>query len=212
MTSVFTGRHLLYAVLLGGAAACNGPASEPETTAATKPALSSSAATPDTSSAPVQTVRRFVKWYAKNWESLPQDFILNANGQDSTKFYAVNFPGTEQWLKALQQSGTVAPVYLTSWRTYFRRYDDTLRLNPQNDGPPAGFDYDFLMLSQEPDTKVADLQVGTCTVVHQQPGHAKVEARGPRHETWQEGLDFDLSQQADGRWLIDRIDNAPSTF
>ncbi|TGE29265.1 hypothetical protein [Hymenobacter metallicola] len=201
-------KQLAYALLLTGVAACNGPASAPETAAPPQASPPPAASTkPDTSSAPAQTVRRFIKWYARNGESLPGNFVLNDDGLDSTKFYTVNFPGTEEWLTAVQQSGTVSAAYLNGWRAYFRSYADTLRLHPQNDGPPAGFDYDLLMLSQEPDTKVAELQVGTCTVVQQQPGHAKVQARGPRHENWQEGLNFELSQGQDGRWLIDRIDN-----
>lgn len=199
-------KQLLYGLLLVGAAACNGPASTPETAAPeATPSAAASTATPDTSSAPAQTVRRFVKWYVRNTESLPGDFLLNADGQDSTKFYAVNFPGTEQWLTAVQQSGTVSAAYLNEWRAYFRRYDDTLRLHPQNDGPPAGFDYDFLMLTQEAEESAADLLIGTVTVTRQKGPRAHVQALGPKHESYYSALEFDLSQQADGRWLIDKI-------
>ncbi|UOQ50838.1 hypothetical protein [Hymenobacter cellulosivorans] len=194
---------ILSLLVLTAVFSCNGPTQPPETAApaATPPR----AAAADTATGPVRTARRYVSWYAAHYKDLSNGFILNDDGQDSTKFYTVDFPDTEDWLRRVQSSGTVSAVYLAGWRTYFRRYDDTLRLHPQNDGPPAGFDYDFLMLSQEPDTKVADLQVGTFTMTRRQGSYAHVQARGPKHETWQEGLDFDLTQQADGRWLIDKV-------
>ncbi|UOQ70067.1 hypothetical protein [Hymenobacter cellulosilyticus] len=198
-------KKLLYSVVLAGVVACNGPASAPETAQALPPSPAAASTTPATEPAPAQTVRRFVTWYIQKADSLPGNFVLNSEASDSTKFYAVDFPGTEEWLRAVQQSGTVSPAYLAQWRAYFRRYDDTLRLHPQNDGPPAGFDYDFLLLTQEAEETATDLQAGKFIVTQQQGAHAHVQVRGPQHETYQAGLDFDLSQQADGRWLIDKI-------
>ncbi|PJJ59822.1 hypothetical protein [Hymenobacter chitinivorans] len=195
-------KQRLFLLLLAATAACSTPATDqPETAAPLQPAAKPAA----TEAAPAQTARRFVGWYIQNAEKLPADFVLNSDAQDSTKFYAVNVPGTEDWLRAVQQSGTVSEAYLSDWRAYFRRYDDTLRLHPQNDGPAAGFDYDFLMLSQEPEENAADLQKGQFVVTRQQGRHAQVQARGPKHETYIVSLDFDLTQQADGRWLIDKI-------
>ncbi|TGE14071.1 hypothetical protein [Hymenobacter elongatus] len=197
-------RKYLILFLAAAPTACTSPADQPAKVERPVPVpepttVASSTAGPD------QTVRQFVDWYLAKWETLPTDFLLNDDGQDSTMFYAVNFPGTEIWLREVQKSGTVSSTYLAGWRTYFRRYADTLQLHPQNDGPPAGFDYDFLMLSQEADARAAELKVGTLVVTRRQGRRAQVQARGPRHENWQEGLDFELTQAADGRWLIDKI-------
>ncbi|MBG8555942.1 hypothetical protein [Hymenobacter guriensis] len=158
-----------------------------------------------------QTVRRFIGWYAATMEKLPGDFILNADGQDTTKFYAVNFPGTEQWLTALKASGFFADSYLQKWRTYFRQQNDSLRAHPQNDGPPPGFDFDFLTYSQEADTKLTELRAGTFATTFHDKNHALVKARGPHHnqgdENWQEALDVSLVRAANNRWLIEAISN-----
>lgn len=198
-------KQLLYVLLLAATAACSTPAPDQAETAASAPPQPTAKVAAPAEAAPAQTVRRFVSWYIQNTESLPGHFLLNDDGQDTTKFYAVDFPGTEAWLQAVQQSGTVSDVYLNQWRAYFRRADDTLRLHPQNDGPPAGFDYDFLMLSQEADEMAADLRIGTFTVVRQQGPRAHVQAQGPKHESYYAALEFDLTRQADGRWLIDKI-------
>ncbi|MCB2407961.1 hypothetical protein [Hymenobacter lucidus] len=195
------------------AAGCNSPSTAPEaSTLPAAPATKPAATVPADTAGPARTARRFVSWYATHQKELSNGLVLNDDGLDSTKFYSVDFPDTENWLRKVAGSGTVSPAYLDGWRAYFRSYDDTLRLHPQNDGPPAGFDHDLLMLSQEPDTKVADLQVGTVTVTSRQGNRAQVQARGPRHEAWQEGLNFEMSRSADGRWLIDRIDNGSDAF
>ena len=81
-----------------------------------------------------------------------------------------------------------------------------MRRHPQNDGPPEGFSYDLLMLSQEPDERLSELQAGIFTTQLNGPGKAAVLARGPQHEGWREGLDFQLSKTAAGKWLIDSIE------
>ena len=39
--------------------------------------------------------------------------------------------------------------YLESWRNYFNHAEQNFKDNPQFDGPPDYFDYDFVMLSQD---------------------------------------------------------------
>lgn len=156
---------------------------------------------------PDETVRKFLSWYVTNHDRLPGDFVENVLSQDSTKFYSVNIAGTEKWLTAVQRSGYFSKVYLQDWRNYFQQYADTLRLLKQNDGPPRGFEYDFLLLSQEPDTRVAELQQGTFTAKFPKPNRALVEMRGPQRDGWREGLKFTLSKDNTGQWLIDSIAN-----
>jgi hypothetical protein len=201
-----------FGLLLFLVAACNSPASESEKKV---PDLSAGSATLEISgdeNQPVRTVRQYLRWCATHQNTLPNDFILNGDGQDTTKFYAVNFSGTESWLMAVQNSGLVSEMYLNGWRAHFRQYADSLRLHPQNDGPPAGFEFDFLTLSQEPDEQVAELLSGTATVTEASAMQAVVQTRGPRHEGWQAGLDFELNKDANGRWLIDKISPAESGF
>jgi len=154
---------------------------------------------------PEKTVRAFLAWYANHQATLPTDFVDHTNGQDTTKGYAVNVEGTEKWLAEVRRSDVVSAAYLQHWRTYFRQYADTLRLHKQYDGPPAGFDYDFLMLSQEPAQKVDELRAGTFVTQLTTARQATVTVLGPQHDGWREGMKFKLSQASSGEWLIDEM-------
>jgi hypothetical protein len=156
-------------------------------------------------SSPEKTVREYLRWYSANYNKLPTNFILRPDGKDTTGYYAVDLQVTENWLVAVRNSGVLSDAYLQNWRTYFKQYADTLRLHPQNDGPPRGFEYDFLMLSQEADNKVAELQAGTFTTKLVSDTRATVAALGPQHEGWREGMTFTLSKSATGEWLIDTM-------
>jgi hypothetical protein len=157
------------------------------------------------SSSPEKTVREYVAWYVKYHAELPANFIKNVDGTDTTHYYAVDFQVTESWLTAVRRSGLLADTYLQKWRQHFEQYADTLRRQRQNDGPPSGFEYDFLLLSQEPDTKIAELRAGSYVTTSVSPARAKVVVLGPQHEGWREGLRFELSKSATNKWLIDAI-------
>jgi len=203
-------KYLLW-LLLTGVMGCSGSA-KPEPGEPAGPAAAPQVPPPanavSAGPGPAQTVRQFIGWYAAHREELEvMSFILNRDGQDSTKFYAVDFPGTEAWLAKVAGSGRVAPAFLASRRAYFRSQDDSLRKYPQNEDTPQGFEYDFIMLSRDADSKVEDLQAGTFTVARQHGPRATVQVRGRRHDNWQEGLDFELAQAANGQWLITSIFN-----
>lgn len=154
-------------------------------------------------------VRNLLRWYARSMEKLPADFVLNDDGTDTTKFYAVNFPGTEAWLTSLKASGYFSDTFLNSWRTYFWQHNDSLRVHPQNDGPPAGFEYDFILYSQQADNKIQELQSGNYSSSLSDANHALVEVTGRSYSTdggsRQEGLSFKISKSKGGYWLIDDI-------
>ncbi|RSK43795.1 hypothetical protein [Hymenobacter rigui] len=182
------------------------PALSDSTEATTKPTSVQHAAP-----AAEAVVRNMLRWYARNMGKLPVDFVLNADAADSTTFYAVNFPGTEAWLTALKASGYFSDTYRNSWRTYFRRQADTLRIHPQNDGPPAGFEYDFILYSQDSEATLQELQAGNSSSKLTDATHALVEITGHPHDadggSRQEGLSFKVSQTKDGKWIIDDISN-----
>lgn len=155
--------------------------------------------------APERAVQAYLSWYAAHHEEFNPNFI-EGGGEDTTSFYAVDEAVADDWLTRLHQSGYFSAAYVQGWRSYIRSYADTLRKHPQNDGPPEGFSYDLLMLSQEPDTRLEELQKGTFSTRYAGPTSATVLARGPRHEGWREGLNFILTRNSVGKWLIDSID------
>lgn len=168
-------------------------------------AASGSLSAAPAANSPEKTVRKYLNWYSAHYDKLPTNFITTVGGKDTLGYYAVDLQVTENWLTAVRNSGFLSDAYLQNWRTYFKQYADTLRLHPQNDGPPLGFEYDFLMLSQEADTKAAELQAGTFTTKLLNSAHATVAALGPQHEGWREGMTFTLSKSATGEWQIDTM-------
>jgi hypothetical protein len=131
--------------------------------------------------------------------------VNNANEEvyDSTKFYSVNFEATEKYLRGLKESGYVSKEYLNYWRKYFKQAEEQFKANPQNDGPPEGFEYDFVLLSQDVDKDLANtnkakvvsnvIQNSKATVVLQMASGQK--------------LRYFLSKQAHS-WQIDKVEQA----
>jgi hypothetical protein len=100
---------------------------------------------------PVKTIVDFLKWYRVSQSKIGRGMVNNATNEtwDSTKFYSVNFEATEKYLLNLKSSGFISEKYIDKWRNYFKKCDQDFKANPSNDGPPDGFDYDLVMLSQE---------------------------------------------------------------
>lgn len=197
--------HKLYPVLvMAGLLSC----SSPTTQQAAKPAkpakpVAASAAQPAT--APELAVKDYLDWYATHHDEFNANFITGG-GLDSTSFYAVDMAAADDWLTRLAQSKHFSATYVQNWRSYIDSYADTLRRHPQNDGPPEGFSYDLLMLSQEADTRLEELQKGTMLTSYAAKDSATVRARGAQHEGWREGLNFGLFKNSAGKWLIDSIE------
>jgi hypothetical protein len=189
-------RSLVFGALLAAIASCGSPVAENKTTREA----------PAAGTDPARTAREFVEWYTGKMDSLNAIYLvsLDASKPDSLEHFVADYKAIYRWMAMVQRSNKVSPAYLAYWRTHCHNYADTLRLNPQG-GPPYGFDYEFLMLSQEPDTRAAELKAGTFTVASRSGNRARVQARGPQHDGWREGLDFTLSQYPNRGWLIDSI-------
>lgn len=101
---------------------------------------------------PAKTVTTFLKWYKENMERLNKiPMVLNyANGASTNgKPYLVDFKGTEKWLTEIKKSTFIGPKFIDKWRKYFVKCDENFKKTPQKEGPPAGFEFDFIMLSQD---------------------------------------------------------------
>ncbi len=101
---------------------------------------------------PVKTVINFLKWYKENEKRLSKIQLVNMPPiEETNSFYTVNFDETERYLTELKESGFVSDKYLEQWRDYFKKADIKLRQDPVNDGPPDGFEFDFILRTQDID-------------------------------------------------------------
>lgn len=145
-----------------------------------------------------QTVKDFLCWYNDNYEKLGKlQLIKNNPPSDTTKYYCVNFPETEKWLAMFKESGFVSDEFLTHWRNYFKKCEKNFQKDHVNDGPPDGFEYDFIFNSQEETPNNAEIQKATftqnsigdkTTIILNFPKY------GPISKT--------LVKSEDGRWLL----------
>lgn len=151
---------------------------------------------------PVKTVVEFLRWYKRDHGSVDQMHLVQHAGvdYDSTKFYAVNFVGTENYLAQVKSSGYVSEKYLNTWRAYFKEQEDFMIKNPQNDGPPYGFEYDLVLMTQEVDQAMDAIDNIKVTDVNESGDSAVVKV------DIMTKLGFTLTK-ANGKWLIDDISN-----
>ena len=149
-------------------------------------------------------IKEFINWYGKNQTKLSQiELVNNSHNEiiDTTKFYSVNFENTEKYLTEFKKSGLFSEKYIESQRKYFKDCDSDFIAEPENDGPPSGFDYDIVMKSQdfEIEELIRDLKVKNLTVTEKT---AKLTADFGIYYK----LNFTLSKENEV-WKIDDIIN-----
>ncbi|MGA0557295.1 hypothetical protein ACO2Q8_11630 [Larkinella sp. VNQ87] len=145
----------------------------------------------------VRTVTGFLSWYKSHADSISRIILVD---QKPGKNYAVNFKNGEKYLTYLRSSQRLTDRYLNEWRLYFRERQQGFQLSPQNEGPPTGFEYDLVLLSQEVDTQLASLNKLKIEKVTVRKDRASVEV------DLLANYEFRLVRQ-NGVWRIDEILN-----
>ncbi len=139
------GKTILWLYILAiamGLLACEKKAA---TTEAANPSTENATADPQKPDAG-ETVLAFLKWYNQNEMALSKiEKVKMVEGEP----YALNKPGTEEYLAKLKSSGFIADVYLDNERAAFAELEKGYLANPEFDGPPSGFDYDRILQAQD---------------------------------------------------------------
>lgn len=102
-----------------------------------------------------QAVVAFLRWYKAHLQDANRFPLVN---QRAGKPYSVNLKNGERYLAYLKSSHLLTDTYLNQWRTYFAERNAGFRLSPQDEGPPDGFEYDLVMLTQDVDKQLASLK------------------------------------------------------
>jgi hypothetical protein len=154
--------------------------------------------------APATIVIDFLKWYRDHFQELNQITLVNQINlaASETGNYSVNFEGTEQYLTAFEQSGYVTSGYIERWQDYFQKQEQHFKATPQNEGPPEGFDFDFVFWSQDFEQEMTQLDQLTITTLESTDQKVTLLAAFPT--SYQ--LKFFLVKQGD-QWLIDQTMN-----
>jgi hypothetical protein len=117
---------------------------------------------------------------------------------DTLLWYQVNFEGTEHWLKKFKESGFVSDEFITHWKNYFDNCEKNFQENHASDGPPDGFDYDFIYNSQEEFPSIPDIQNATAMNFVMAGNKTKVVLTIPKYGN----VTQIVTQSADGKWLV----------
>ncbi len=152
----------------------------------------------------VKTVAGFLHWYRENMQQLNRiNMVKNSDrAGDTSVFYSVDFQATEKYLKELEKGGFLSADYLNAQRKYFMDCEDYFKKNPENDGPPHGFDYDLIMLSQEYDEALAHLEKAQMSLTKAGATGALVRSDFGNGYS----LTYTLNNK-NGKWLIDQMEN-----
>ena len=157
---------------------------------------------------PETTVINFLNWYKEKEQIIEKiELINNFTGSfDSTKFYSINFDNTNKYLNLFKTSGFVSNTYVKKWQDYFIESDKELKANPQNDGVPDGFDYNFVMCSQDWDDALK--QLDKIKIVKREIRNKNaiviVQFNSEMYSNYQ--LEYNLTND-NNIWLIDEIKN-----
>lgn len=144
-----------------------------------------------------QTVISFLTWYKNHIQEANSIPLVN---QTAGKPYSVNLKNGERYLIYLKSNQMLTNTYLNEWRAFLKQRQEGFRLNPQYEGPPTGFDYDLVLLTQDVDMQLAalkSLKIGKVVVSND---------RATVDFTLLDVYKFRLVRR-NGRWLINEILN-----
>lgn len=144
-----------------------------------------------------QTVVAFLAWYKTHMQAVNRFPLVNQRAGAS---YSVNFKNGERYLAYLKSSHLLTDAYLSQWRTYFKERNAGFRLSPQDEGPPNGFEYDLVMLTQDVDKQLASLKSVKINKV------AVIKNKATVVLTLLDAYEFRLVRQSN-QWLINEILN-----
>jgi hypothetical protein len=150
---------------------------------------------------PVKTVVDFLKWYRENYEKISKIQMVNIPPlEDHDSVYTVNFEEIEEYLTYLKTSGFVSDKYLQQWRDFLVKAGKKLEQDKVNDGPPEGFDFDFVLWTQEINDTLEAIKNPKLisSKITQNKAVVKIDIMMR--------LEFKLSKQND-KWLINDIQN-----
>jgi len=95
-----------------------------------------------------QVIIQFLKWYKANLNKANNFPILI---KDSAGNFMVNKAACTSYLNFLKSSGCISQKYIEHWKIYFDDKATELKNHPLQSDVPEGFDFDFVLITQEPE-------------------------------------------------------------
>ena len=95
-----------------------------------------------------KVITKFLQWYKINLHKANSFPLLI---KDSAGNYMVNKKAVSDYLNFLKRSKFISGKYIAYWQTYFNDKAAELKNHPVQSDMPEGFDFDFILITQEPE-------------------------------------------------------------
>ena len=140
-------------------------------------------------------ITSFVLWYKSSYFEIHKMPLTYTNNEGQ---YRVDTNATEIYLARLKSSGYISDNYIRDWRQYFASRALSFVENPQTEGPPEGFDFDLVVLTQEPELLWENIHSAKFSIIEETRNAAVVQVDGEWSHI------FELSKTGE-KWQIDYI-------
>ena len=100
----------------------------------------------------IHIVKDFLKWYKNNQNELYQFNSIKGGillEDESADNYYVDFKEVDKEVRFLSDSKLFTQNFLDQYKKRYVEGDEQFRQDPQNDGPPFGFDYNYFFMTQD---------------------------------------------------------------
>jgi len=148
-----------------------------------------------------QVIIKFLKWYKVN--------LSNANNfpiliKDSADNFMVNKAACTDYLNFLKTSQCISRKYIKHWKVYFDDKASKLSDHPLQSDVPEGFDFDFVLITQEPDLVLDQIDHIKFKTISMNASVAVIEVKWPRINSLE--YKFEMYKTIAG-WQIGYISN-----
>ena len=143
----------------------------------------------------IGVAKTFLKWYKNNYEKANN---FGFTYQDKQGNYQVSVAQGEEYLNFLKRSGYISDKYVELWFQYFKDKAKYLEENLQTEGPPEGFEFDLVLITQEPEILLNEIHNLQFAVGENNGTKALLQMAGD----W--GYEIEMVKEND-KWLIEYI-------
>jgi hypothetical protein len=150
----------------------------------------------------IKAVENFLIWYNKNYNKISKIRLVDNEIDTATQevYYRVSFQQTEEYLAKLKSSNYISDKYIEKWRAYFKKRDEKFKTRHQSDGTPLGFEYDFILWTQQINETLKAIDNIEFVKFNETVNSSVVDVDIVMN------LRFYLTKYSDG-WKIDEIEN-----
>ena len=146
-----------------------------------------------------KVIIKFLQWYKANLNKANSFPILI---KDRNDYYMINKKAVTDYLNYMKSSKCISPTYVEHWQNFFDSRAIQLKKNKLKSDIPEGFDYDFVLITQEPDLVLNQISRAKFKTVSAIPSACLIDISWPVKDLMK--YKFEMNYGKDG-WQISYI-------